>query len=140
MFWDKTITLYNRYENDETGEIIWYRHLFHNCFVKQTNNKTNVGGVQLTTTDNIIRIPAQDNYIPPYDWKKTPNSIKGKKPTLQVGDLIFLAEINDIIDENTSGQRSSDLIAKYKALGSVFVTSVNINTSLPNAHYFVKGE
>lgn len=140
MFWDKNITLYNRYEDEQTGVIKWFRHELHNCFVKATNNKVNIGSVQLQTDDNIIRIPAQPNYLPPYEWLNLPNDIKGKYITLQGGDLIFLGVIKEYIDEYASGQRSSDLIAKYKSLGSVFVNSVNIDTFMLGEHYFVRGE
>ena len=69
-----------------------------------------------------------------------PNDIKSQSLTLQTGDLIFLGDIDEIIDEYTSGQRSSDLIAKYKSMGSVFVNSVNINDFIQGEHYFVRGE
>lgn len=140
MFWNKTITLYNKYQDEQTGIIKWYKHTLRDCFVKVTNNKVNVGGVQLQTNDNIIRIPKQPNYLPPYEWLKLPNDRKSQSLTLQTGDLIFLGDIDEIIDEYTSGQRSSDLIAKYKSMGSVFVNSVNINDFIQGEHYFVRGE
>lgn len=140
MTWDKTITLYNRSEDEQTGIIKWYRHNLNKCFYKRTNNKISVGDVQLQTDSTIIRIPAQSVFLPPYEWAELPNDIKGDYMTAQSGDLIFLGNVTDEIDEYTKGQRSSDLIAKYKALGSVFVTSVNINDFMPGAHYLIKGE
>lgn len=140
MFWDKTITLYNRYEDEQTGVIHWYRHRLTDCFYKTTNNKINIGGVQLQTDDNIIRIPIQQNFLLPYKWLKLPNDNKGEYMTLQGGDLIFLGEISENIDEYVSGKRSNDLIEKYAALGSVFVKSVNINDFMIGAHYLVRGE
>lgn len=140
MTWDKTITLYNRYEDEQTGIIKWYRHKLNKCFYKRTNNKVRVGDVQLQSDDTIIRIPAQSGYFPPFAWNNLPNDRKGNQMTLQSGDLIFLGEVADEIDEYTSGKRSSDLITKYKALGSVFVKSVNINDFMYGQHYLVKGE
>lgn len=140
MFWDKTITLYNKYEDEQTGVIRWYRHVLKNCFYKTTNNKINVGGVQLQTDDNIIRIPEQNNYLLPYKWLNLPNDEKEISLTLQSGDLIFLGEVSEEIDEYTAGKRSNDLIKKYSPLGSVFIKSVNINDSAPGAHYLVRGE
>lgn len=140
MTWDKTITLYNRSEDEQTGVIKWYRHNLNECFFKRTNNKISVGAVQLQTDNTIIRIPAQSDFLPPYEWAELPNDKKGNYMTAQSGDLIFLGNVTDEIDEYTKGQRSSDLIAKYKALGSVFVTSVNINDFMPGAHYLIKGE
>lgn len=138
--WDKSITLYNRCEDEQTGLVKWYRHKLNNCFYKRTDNKISVGGVLLQTDNTIIRIPAQTDYLPPYEWGELPNDIKSKKITLQSGDLIFLGDVSDEIDEYTSGKRSSDLITKYKALGSVFVKSVNINDFMYGRHYLVKGE
>lgn len=140
MTWDKTITLYNRYEDEQTGIIKWYRHKLNKCFYKRTNNKVRVGDVQLQSDNTIIRIPAQSGYLPPFAWNNLPNDRKGNQITLQSGDLIFLGEVADEIDEYTSGKRSSDLITKYKALGSVFVKSVNINDFMCGQHYLVKGE
>lgn len=140
MFWSKTITLFNKHEDEQTGLVRWHRHLLSNCFVKVTNNKVNIGSVQLQTNNNIIRIPTQSNYLPPYEWLKLPNDIKGKFFTLQGGDLIFLGNVNENIDEYMTGQRSSDLIAKYKSMGSVFISSVNINDFTYGSHYFIRGE
>lgn len=140
MTWDKIITLYNRYEDEQTGVIRWYRHKLNNCFYKRTNNKISVGGVQLQSDDTIVRIPAQSGYLPPFVWNSLPNDRKGNQMTLQSGDLIFLGDVSEEIDEYTSGKRSSDLITKYKVLGSVFVKNVNINDFMYGQHYLVKGE
>lgn len=139
MYWNDTITLYNKYEDTLTGGVSWYRHILQNCFVKRTNNKINVGGVVLQSDNVIIRIPQNSSYTPPIDWIDIPKDLKHQKMTLQPGDLIFLGEITEEIDEYTPGRRSSDLIAKYSVLGSVYISSVNINTDLPNGHYFVQG-
>lgn len=140
MFWNKTITLYNRYEDELTGKIQWYRHKINDCFVKATNNTVTVGNVKLQTDDNIIRIPLQNIYLAPHLWKELPNDKKQDYLTISGGDLIFLGEVTETIDEYTAGKRSSDLIAKYKSIGSVFVNSININDFLPGAHYLVRGE
>ena len=140
MFWDKTITLYNKHEDEQTGVIRWYRHTLKKCFYKSTNNKINVGGVQLQTDDNIIRIPQQMNYLSPYKWFELPNDKKGEFMTLQSGDLIFLGEVSENIDEYTQGKRSNDIVKKYSSVGSVFIDSVNINDFALGAHYFVRGE
>lgn len=140
MFWNRTITLYNKYEDEQTGLIRWYRHSLSNCFYKVTNNTVNVGGVQLQTDDNIVRIPEQSNYLPPYKWFEIPNDKKGDFVTIKSGDLIFLGDVSEDIDEYTQGKRSTDVIKKYSALGSVFIKSVNINDFVPGAHYLIRGE
>lgn len=139
MFWNKTLTLYNKYE-DESGLIKWYRHKLEHCFYKATKNKVNVGNVQIESDQSIVRIPEQNNYLSPYDWTKLPEDKRSEYMTLQGGDLIFLGDIADQIDEYTKGARSSDLIAKYKTLGSMSIVPVNINNFAPGAHYLVRGE
>ncbi len=140
MFWNKTITLYNKREEAETGLIKWYRHTIDNCFYKTTNNTVNVGNAQLKTDDNVIRIPIQENYVAPHEWNALSDEEMRRHITLQGGDLIVLGNVTEEIDEYTTGKRSSDLIAKYKTLGTVFINSVNVNDFLPGAHYFVRGE
>ena len=140
MFWDKTVTLYNKYEDEITGAIHWYRHKLTDCFYKVTNNTVTVGSVKLQTNDNIIRIPAQIKYLSADKWQELPNDKKTEYLTLKGDDLIFLGDVSENIDEYTPGKRSSDIIEKYKALGSVVVTSVNINDFLPEPHYLVRGE
>lgn len=139
-FWNKTITLYNKFEDIQTGVVTWNRHVLYNCFVKRTNSKINAGNVQLQTDNTIIRIPELSNFVLPYEWQNLPNDRMKETITLQAGDLIILGDVSDDIDEYTGGQRSTDIIAKYSVLGSVFVSSVNINADLPNKHYLVKGE
>lgn len=139
MFWNKVITLYNKYEDEQTGLIKWYRHVLQNCFYKVTDNTVNVGGMQLQTNDNIIRIPAQPNYIAPHMWLELQDAERDNYMTLKSGDLIVLGVVDTDIDEYTSGKRSSDLIAKYKTIGSVFVKSVNINDFMCGPHYYVRG-
>ena len=140
MFWNRTVTLFNKYEDEQTGLIKWYRHVLNDCFFKTTNNAINVGGVQLQTDENIIRIPENSNYIEPYKWVHLFEDEKKQKFTLKSGDLILLGEVTEEIDEYTNGKRSTDIIKKYAVLGSVFIKSVNINDFIPNAHYLIRGE
>ena len=139
MFWDKTITLYNKSENED-GLITWYRHKLEECFWKHKKSGSDAGNVRTETDEGIIRIPAQANYVSAYDWQNLSNAEKGEYMTLKKDDLIFLGDVSEEIDEYTAGKRSSDLIAKYKLLGSVSVVSVVINDFAPGAHYFVRGE
>lgn len=140
MLWNKTITLYNRYEDEVTGIIHWYRHVLKDCFIKRTNNKVTVGDVQLQTNNNIVRIHVQDNYLPPHKWCNLPNDQKEDYITLQNGDLIFFDEIAEEIDELAPGKRSNEIVQKYSSVGSMVINAININDFVPGAHYFVRGE
>ena len=138
--WNKTITIYNKHEDKQTGLIKWYRHILSDCFFKTTNNRINVGSVSISSDDTIVRIPAQECYIPPFDWNNLRDDIKQYYFTINKGDLIFLGEVSEDIDEYTPGKRSSDLIEKYNLLGSIAVNSINVNDFGPLAHYFVRGK
>jgi len=140
MFWNKTITLYNRHQDALTDEIAWHRHTIRNCFFKSARNNVRAGSTQTASNDNVARIPAQDNFVPANEWNALPVDKRGKYITLQVGDVIVLGDINEDIDEYANGKRSSDLIAKHELSGSMFVDSYNINDFLPGAHYFVRGK
>lgn len=138
--WNKTITLYNKYEDSASGQVSWYRHLLKNCFVKHTKSSFSAGNTKNSTNSTIIRIPKQSNFISPFDWADVPNNLKGKNMTLQVGDLIVLGNTLDEINEHIQGQRANDIAKKYDALGCMFIASININTDLPGAHYLVRGD
>lgn len=139
MFWNKTLTIYNKHE-DENGLITWYRHRIQNCFYKTTRTNNTIGNMQVLIENNIVRIPAQNNFLTAHEWNLLSPDKRGKFLTLQAGDLIILGGILDEIDEYCNEKRSSDLIAKYKTLGSMFVDSVNINDFMLGAHYLVRGK
>lgn len=136
MYWNKSITIYNAYE-DTTGEKKYIRHNLHNCFVKRMDIRTADGMATTQTDDTIIRIPKQANYISAYEWQK---STAYNMLTVQVGDIIVLGLVNDDINELESGKRSSDLKKKYKAMGVITVSNFNDNTFLPLPHYHIRGK
>lgn len=137
-YWNKTITVFNRYEDTITGQITWYKHILTNCFYKRSNIAVTVGNTRIQTDDNIVRIPNQSNYKTPSEWLISAD--KSNHLTLQTGDIIIMGEVADEINEYIGGQRSTDIIAKYKSQGVMVIKSVNENTDLPNKHYLVRGE
>jgi hypothetical protein len=139
-YWNKTITVFNKFEDKFSGNTFWHKHVLTNCFYKRTNQSVTVGNVKLQSDENIVRIPYQTNFKQAYEWQNLPTDTQSNYLTLQTGDLIFYDEIADTIDENTSGMRSNDIIKKYKSLGVMTIKAVNINDDLPNKHYLVRGE
>ena len=140
-WWDKTITLYNKYEDPDSGKINWFRFVLTDCFVKRINKKVTVNDVLLQTKETVVRVPENEAYIPPYEWAQIED--KSERFTLQSGDLIVFGEVDDVIDEYTSGKRSSDFISRHNRMGGcVTIQAFNINTmsgiGLP--HYHIKGE
>lgn len=141
VWWDKTLTVYNKYTNPLTQVITWYRTVITNCFWKNTSDKVLVGTVTLETNNIIARLPIQNNFKPRFEWEKIPNDKMSDYFTLSSGDIIVLGEIDDEIDEYTQGKRLNNFLNKYKKLGVMTVQEFADNTGVGrnNEHYYVKG-
>lgn len=142
IWWDSTLTVYNKFTDPQTQIISWYRTVLEKCFWKSAGNKISIGNTVLETNDTICRIPESNKYLNKAEWINTPNDLMNKYFTLGVEDIIVLGEVDDIIDEYTSGKRSTDLIAKYKGLqGCIEIQQSTDNTGIGrcNPHYYVRG-
>lgn len=142
VWWETTITIYNRYEDPLTQLVTWYRTTVNNCFWKYIGEKVVIGETVLETNSIICRIPRDDKFLEKYQWDALPNDEMGDYFTLGQGDIIVQGEVDDIINEYVSGHRSTDLLAKYKALqGCMEVQKVTINVGAGrcNEHYHVRG-
>ncbi len=141
-WWETTITLYNRYDDPQTHVVKWFRHVIEGTFWKYTGNKVTINKVTLETDDTICRIRKDDKFLERHVWINKPNDEMGNYFTLGVGDIIIKGEVEDIIDEYTSGIRSNDIEKKYKNLqGCIRIkeVAINIGSSKCSEHYFVKG-
>ena len=142
IWWDTTLTVYNKFEDPQTQVISWYRTVIDNCFWKYTGDKINIGETVLETNNIICRIPENDLFVEKYKWIQLPNDEMSQYFTLGAGDIIIKGEVDDVVNEYSSGHRSSDLVAKYKNLqGCMEVQQITLNTGVGrnNPHYFVKG-
>lgn len=147
-WWDKTITVYNKFVDPTTQHISWYRTTVENCFWKYVNNTYTVGnagisarGLTLETKDVICRIPKDDRFVGKREWRELAD--KSNNFTLANGDIIILGEVEDVIDEYTAGQRSTDLIAKYKEDDTCLEVDTyvdNVQTGVGLEHYRVVGK
>lgn len=143
IWWENTITLYNKHEDPVTNLVTWSRTVIEGCFVKNANNKVIINNTVLDTNVTIVRIRETSAYLPYMNWISTPNDKRSKYFTLHQGDIIILAEVDDIIDEYTKGKRSTDVMAKYKAYGKCLTITThqeNIGSGRVCPHYFVQGE
>ena len=141
-WWDTTITIYNKYVDSQTQLVHWYRHVVNGTFWKYSGNKVVVGNTVLETKDIICRIRKDENFREKHEWILIPNDKMENYFTLSQGDIIVKGEVNDAIDEYTSGYRSSDLKKKYKSLqGCLEIQEWANNTGggRGNEHYYVKG-
>lgn len=142
VWWETTITIYNRYEDAQTNIIRWFKHTVEGAFWKNVGNKVTVGEVTIDSSNTICRIREDSKFKEPYEWVKLPNDEKPNFFTLGRGDIIIKGMVDDEIDEYTKGQRSSNLLSKYKALqGCMQIENVGINTGQGrnNPHYYVSG-
>ena len=148
MWWDKTITIYNKRIDSTTQRVSWYRTYVENCFWKFEHNKINVGQryagkIVLESSEVICRIPLDSRFVEKNEWVGLSGSDISEHFTLSNGDIIILGEVADTIDEYTAGNRSTDIVAKYKELqGCLEVDTYVVNTwtGVGIPHYRVVGK
>lgn len=148
-WWDKTVTIYNKVVDPTNQRVTWYRNTVENCFWKSTNTLYTLGrygmsslGVQLETKDVICRIPQDDRFVDRKTWREMKDTDRKDHFTLCNGDIVVLGEVEDVIDDYTPGQRSTDIVAKYKeddACIEVETYVDNVQTGVGLAHYRVVG-
>lgn len=141
-WWNTTVTIYNRYEDQQTNLVSWYRHVVEGVFWKYSGNKVFVGNTVLETKDIICRLRKDDRFLEKQEWINIPNDLMTNYFTLSQGDIIVKGIVEDEIDEYVSGKRSSDLKKKYKNLqGCIEIQEWANNTGggRGNEHYYVKG-
>lgn len=141
-WWNTTITIYNKYTDPQTQLVKWYRHKVDGVFWKYSGNKVVVGSTVLETKDIICRIRKDDSFKEKHEWINIPNDEMSQYFTLAQGDIIVKGEVDDEINEYTSGTRSTDLKKKYKNLqGCLEIQEWANNTGggRGNEHYYVKG-
>ena len=142
VWWDQTVTIYNKHLNPETRVVTWYKSVVKNCFWKYTGNKITVNESTIETDNTICRIPKNDKYLDRHEWEILPEESRKEHFCLGTGDIIVKGEVEDIIDDYVAGSRSSDLLTKYRKLqGCMLIERCSVNTGLGrgNEHYYVKG-
>lgn len=139
-WWNTTITVFNKYEDPSSRLITWHKTVLHNCFWKYTGNKIVVGETTLETNTTLCRIPAHTAFLEKYQWNES--DTRSEHFTLSPGDILIKGEVEEIIDEYASGQRTSDILTKYKKLqGCMVIEQFAINDSPGRGmeHYYVRG-
>lgn len=142
VWWDTTITVYNRYEDPQTNIITWYKTVLSNCFWKYAGDKVVIGKTVLESNNIVCRIPKNALFKEKHEWINLPSDKKSEYFTLGVKDLIFKGEVLDEINEYQSGHRSNDVVAKYKELqGCMEIQFVINDTGIGRGqeHYHVTG-
>lgn len=142
IWWDTTITIYNKYENPQTQLITWYRTVVEKAFWKLRGDTVTIGEVNIETDYTVCRIRKDSRFLERHEWIKIPNDQMSQYFTLWKGDIIVRGEVEDEINEYQAGMRHTDLLNKYRELqGCVEIDQIGINVGPGrcNEHYFVKG-
>lgn len=143
IWWDTTVTIYNKYEDPQTHVVSWFRKVVEGCFWKSSGDRVSVGTVVIDSKATLCRIPKNPKFLERYEWEQLPNDQMSNYFTLGLEDIVVKGEVFDVIDEYTSGHRSTDLLNKYKTSQRCFeVQEFANNTGIGrnNEHYFVRGK
>lgn len=143
VWWDTTLTIYNKYTDSQTQVVTWFKNIVTDCFWKLQGSTVKVGEVELDSKSIICRIPKDNRFLEKQQWIQLPSEEMANYFTLAPGDIIVKGECEDIIDEYTSGHRSSDLLGKYREYQAcVEVSEYSNNTGIGrnNEHYLARGK
>lgn len=141
-WWETTITIFNKFKDPQTKVVRWYKTVVTGAFWKYVGDKIMIGQTVLETNNIICRIRKDNKFLEKYQWVQKPNDEMSNYFTLGKGDIIVKGEVDDEINEYQNGQRSTDLIAKYKELQgcmSIEEIAINVGAGRCNEHYYVKG-
>ena len=142
IWWDTTVTVYNKYEDAQTHVITWFRKVITGTFWKYVKDTVSINNTVLESKKTICRIRENSAFLEKYVWLAKTTEQKANYFTLGQGDIIVKGEVTDTIDEYTDGSRSTDLLTKYQALqGCMEIDVVSINTGPGRCepHYRVEG-
>lgn len=142
VWWETTLTIYNKYEDPITNLITWYRTVVEGAFWKYVGDKVTINDTVLETKNIVARIRKDPRFLPHHEWIALPNDVMSDYFTLSEGDIIVKDAVDDVINEYQSGHRSSDLLGKYKKLQgcmSIETLAINVGAGRCDEHYRVKG-
>lgn len=96
---DKTITVYNKLSGADsaTKQDVWYRHVLHDCSFTSDTVRNVSGNTVSVGNAFVCRVPENPDYLPYSEWKENPDI----GFTLNVGDYVFLGEVDELITPNT---------------------------------------
>ena len=143
IWWDTAITVYNKYVDNQTNVVQWFRTVLTDCFWQLSGAEVSVGNVRLDSKSIVCRIPKNPDFLEKQDWIKIPNDQMSEYFTLATGDIIVKGACAEEIDEYTKGHRSTDLLSKYREYQACMeITEFTNNTGIGrnNEHYFARGK
>jgi hypothetical protein len=142
-WWNTTITLYNKFTDNELKKVVWYRHVIDGCFYKHDKESIMFSNTKLVSDVSVCRIPVSDKFKGRREWLKLSDDERYSFFTFGTGDIIVVDEVDFEIDERIKGRRSSDLIQEYSEWPGCFIietVNVNVGGGRGNEHYHVRGK
>lgn len=143
IWWDTTVTIYNKFVDANTGVVTWYRTVVTDCFWSLQGTKVSVGDVVLDSKSVLCRIPKDEKFLDKKDWVTLASDQRSNYFTLGQSDIIVKGEVDDIINEYQSGHRSTDLLSKYRDYQwcmEISDYSNNTGVGRNNEHYLARGK
>jgi len=142
-WWNTTITLYNKFTDNELKKVVWYRHVIDGCFYKHDKESIMFSNTKLVSDVSVCRIPVSDKFKGRREWLKLSDDERYSFFTFGTGDIIVVDEVDFEIDERIKGRRSSDLIQEYAEWPGCFIietVNVNVGGGRGNEHYHIRGK
>ena len=143
IWWDTTVTIYNKFIDAQTQVVSWYRTVVTDCFWQLTGTKVQVGDTSLDAKSITCRIPKDEKFLEKQEWVKLPNDEMNSYFTVAPEDIIVKGECDFVIDEYVKGSRSTDLLGLYRNYQACMeITEYSNNTGIGrnNEHYLARGK
>ena len=143
VWWEDTITIYNKFVDAQTQLVRWYRHVITDCFWQLSGTTVKIGEVTLDSKSIVCRIPKDDRFLEIREWLALPNDEKSNHFTVAQGNIIVRGECDEEIDEYTKGHHSTDLLGRYRqyqACMEISEFSINTGSGKNNEHYLTRGK
>lgn len=143
IWWDTTVTVYNKFIDAQTQVVSWFRTVVTDCFWQLTGTKAMIGDTALDTKSIVCRLPKDERFLEKQEWIKLPNDQMSSYFTIAPGDIIVKGDCDFTIDEYTKGSRSTDLLGLYREYqGCMEISDWSNNTGIGrnNEHYLARGK
>lgn len=143
IWWENTVTIYNKYTDPTTQVVTWYRTVLTDCFWSLQGTKITISDVVLDSKSALCRIPKSDKFLERKDWNALSADQKVNYFTIGQSDIVVNGEVDDVINEYQAGHRSTDLLSKYREYQScmeITEYSNNTGTGRNNEHYMLRGK
>jgi hypothetical protein len=123
--WKQKVTIFNDIEKTAVEDRRFDRFVVERCNVQGGVVSKEDGTIQNIVNATTVITRDVDRYKSPLEYKAIPVDLRENFYTVQIGDFIVLAEVDDIV---TTSREFADLQEKYKDNGIVVRSiAVNIN-------------